>query len=231
LPGIRLTSFRCAAAEIDLSRIPGSETGRGISGKQPVPPVIESRIGDLMLTHFGISGPVALRMSLAIGIALEDGPVSVSIDLRPDLGVDEHRQLLQSDLDRFGKRSCRNILKTMLPEKLVEPIVQMSGIGADKRGHEISSLDRERLLGLLKSLRFNIRAPLPMAEALVTAGGVSLKEVDPRTMASRLVKGLYFGGEVLDLDADTGGFNLQAAFSTGWTAGESAAMFAGGDPT
>jgi hypothetical protein len=108
---------------------------------------------------------------------------------------------------------------------MIDPFVTMSGIPAEKVGSQITAEEREGLLGLLKSLRFNIKSALPMAAAMVTAGGVSLKEIDPRTMASRLVKGLFFCGEVMDIDADTGGFNLQAAFSTGYVAGESAAEF------
>jgi len=107
---------------------------------------------------------------------------------------------------------------------MVDPFVQMTGVPGDKPGHQIDAEERERLLRLLKSLRFNIRGPLSMEAAIVAAGGVSLKEIDPRTMASCLVKGLFFCGEVMDLDADTGGYNLQAAFSTGFVAGESAAL-------
>jgi predicted Rossmann fold flavoprotein len=223
LSSARLTAFQCLADEIDVSMAPRTDTGRGIPGKRPRPPVIESRTGDIMLTHFGLSGPVTLLMSLAIVDSLEHGPVSVSIDLKSEISVDELRRRLQSDFDAFGKRSYRNILKTLLPEKLVGPFVEMSGIPAEKRGHEINAEERERLLGKLKSLRFNIKSPRPMSEALVTAGGVSLKEMDPHTMESRLVKGLYLCGEVTDLDAETGGYNLQAAFSTGWVAGENAA--------
>jgi predicted Rossmann fold flavoprotein len=106
---------------------------------------------------------------------------------------------------------------------MIEPFIEMSGIPADRPGHQISAAEREKLLSLLKALRFNIQGPLPMTAAIVTAGGVALKEIDPRTMASRLVPGLFFCGEVMDIDADTGGYNLQAAFSTGFVAGEAAA--------
>jgi predicted flavoprotein YhiN len=107
---------------------------------------------------------------------------------------------------------------------MVDPFVEMTAIPPDKHGHEIDVEERERLLRLLKSLRFNIKGSLPITSAMVTAGGVSLKEIDPRNMASRLIKGLYFCGEVMDLDGDTGGYNLQAAFSTGYIAGEQAAL-------
>ena len=225
LRNVRLTAYRCAADEIKPLVAPGRDSGRGIIGKCPRPPAIESRMGEMMMTHFGIGGPITLQMSLAIVDALEHGPVSVSIDLKPALSVYELRQRLQRDFDRYSKRSYRHILKGLLPQKLVGPFIEMTGIPSDKRGHQITAEERERLLCLLKSLRFNIKAPLPLAAAMVTAGGVSLKEIDPRTMASRLVKGLYFCGEVMDIDAETGGYNLQAAFSTGYVAGESAARF------
>mgnify|MGYP001264331188 CR=1 FL=1 len=226
LRNVRLTAFQCEAEDISLPMIPTRDVGRGIMGKRPRLPIIESRIGEMMITHFGIGGPITLQISLAIVEALEHGPVSASIDLKPTLSAQELRQRLQRDFDRYSKRSYRNILKELLPQNLVEPFVEMTGIPPDKRGHQIIAEERERLLGLIKSLRFNIKAPLPLAAAMVTAGGVSLKEVDPRTMASRLTAGLYFCGEVMDIDAETGGYNLQAAFSTGYVAGQNAAVFA-----
>jgi predicted flavoprotein YhiN len=112
---------------------------------------------------------------------------------------------------------------------MIDVFVELSAIPPDRPGSQITAGERERLLWLVKSLRFNIRGPLPLSAAIVTAGGVSLKEIDPRTMASRLVPGLYFCGEVMDLDADTGGYNLQAAFSTGYVAGEEAASYVKSD--
>ncbi len=228
LRNVRLTAFQCSADEIDPSLTPRSDLGRGIRGRYPRPPIIESRMGEMMITHFGIGGPITLQMSLAIVDALEHGVVSVSIDLKPALDRKQLCQRLQRDFDRYSKRSYRHILKGLLPSKMVEPFVEMTGIPPDKRGHQINAEERERLLHLLKSLRFNIKSPLPLTSAMVTAGGVSLKEIDPRSMASRLVKGLYFCGEVMDIDADTGGYNLQAAFSTGYVAGESAAILVRG---
>ncbi|MFH1382333.1 MAG: NAD(P)/FAD-dependent oxidoreductase [Chloroflexota bacterium] len=223
LRNVRLTAFQCAADDIDARLMPSKDTGRGIPGKRPRPPVIESRMGEMMMTHFGLGGPVILQMSLAIVEALERGPVSVSIDLKPALSDEKLDERLQRDFDRYSKRSYRNLLKELLPQKIIEPFIGMTGISPDKPGHQIVAAERERVRRLLKSLRFNIKAPLPLASAMVTAGGVSLQEIDPRTMASRLVEGLYFCGEVMDIDAETGGYNLQAAFSTGYIAGESAA--------
>ncbi|MFC2018182.1 NAD(P)/FAD-dependent oxidoreductase [Chloroflexota bacterium] len=228
LRNIRLTAYQCSTDEIDSSLTPNADFGRGISDKQPPWPVIESRMGEMMIAHFGIGGPVTLLMSLTIVDALEKGPVSVSIDLKPALDKKILRQRLQRDFDQYGKRSYRNILKGLLPQKMVDPFVKMTGVPPDRPGHQINSEERERLLLLLKSFRFNIKGPLSIASALVTAGGVSLKEIDPRTMASRLVEGIYFCGEIMDLDGDTGGYNLQAAFSTGYVAGESAALRATG---
>ncbi len=108
---------------------------------------------------------------------------------------------------------------------MIEPFIGITAIPAEKMGHQITAAEREKILQTLKSLRFNIQSPLPPTSAMVTAGGVSLKEIDPYTMASKLIKGLYFCGEVMDIDAETGGYNLQAAFSTGYVAGESAAAF------
>ena len=225
LRNVRLTAFQCRADEIDSSLTPTRDMGRGTGHEKAPWPIIESRRGEMMITHFGISGPITLQMSLAIVDALQKGPVSVSIDLQPDLSEQQLHQLLQRDFELHGKRSFKRIISDLLPRKMVEPFVAMTSIPTDKLVNQISIGERKRLVSLLKSLRFNIKGPLPLDAAMVTAGGVSLKEIDPRTMASRLVAGLYFCGEVLDLDADTGGYNLQAAFSTGYVAGEQAAKF------
>jgi predicted Rossmann fold flavoprotein len=182
-------------------------------------------MGEMMITHFGIGGPITLLMSLAIVDALRRGPVSVSIDLKAALDRGELRKRLQRDFDRFSKKACRNIMSGLVPAKMVDPLLLMTGIPPDKPGCQLNAEEREKLLEQLKSLRFNIKQPLPMLSAIVTAGGISLKEIDPQTMASRKLKGLYFCGEVIDIDADTGGYNLQAAFSTGFLAGEQAAVY------
>jgi hypothetical protein len=226
LRNVRMTAFRLPAEQIDPSLTPAKDYGRGIDGKKRRGPLIESRLGEMLFTHFGIGGPITLLMSLSIVDALAEGPVSVAIDLKPALTAEELRTRLQRDFDRFGKRGFRSLLAGLLPHKMIEPFLEMTCIPPERPGHQIDAGERERLAALLKSLRFNIKGPLPLSSAIVTAGGVSLKEVDPRTMASRLVPGLFFCGEVLDLDADTGGYNLQAAFSTGTAAGEAAAAFA-----
>ncbi|MDP3097830.1 MAG: aminoacetone oxidase family FAD-binding enzyme, partial [Syntrophales bacterium] len=223
LRNVRLTAFRGPAGAIDPALTPSNEAGRGLGQRRKKGPVIESRMGEMLFTHFGIGGPITLLMSLSVVDALAEGPVSVAIDLKPALTAEELRVRLQRDFDRFGKRGFRSLLAGLLPRKMIEPFIEMTGIPAEKPGHQISAAEREKLLGLLKALRFNIRGALPMTAAIVTAGGVALGEIDPRTMASRLVSGLFFCGEVMDIDADTGGYNLQAAFSTGFVAGEEAA--------
>jgi predicted flavoprotein YhiN len=223
LKNVRLTAFQCSADKIDPSLTPSHDYGRGTGNTSPKPPVIESRLGEMMMTHFGIGGPITLQMSLAVVDALEKGPVSVSIDLKPGLSYQQLRLRLQRDFDEFGKRSFRHILNGLLPQTMIDPIIKLTGIPPEKPAHQINAEEKETISQQLKSLRFNIKSSLPLASAMVTAGGVSLKEIDPYTMESRLVKGLYFCGEVMDIDADTGGFNLQAAFSTGWVAGEEAA--------
>jgi hypothetical protein len=223
LKNVRLTAWRGAADRIDLSASPIYDCGRGITGRQPKAPLIESRQGEMMMTHFGIGGPITLQMSLAVVDSLSEGLVSVSIDLKPALTPAKLRERLQRDFDSGGKKTFRNILHALLPQKMIEPMIELSGIPSEKNGFQIDSGEKERLVTLLKGLRFNVRRALPIEAAIVTAGGVALNEIDPRTMQSRLVRGLYFCGEVLDIDGDTGGFNLQAAFSTGFLAGDSAA--------
>jgi len=225
LKNVRLTAFR---GKIDLfspAFVPQEDVGRGLERIRKKGVVIESRMGEMLFTHFGIGGPITLLMSLAVVDALAEGPVSVAIDLKPALSFEELRARLQRDFDAGGKRSFRNLLPGLLPHKMIEPFIQMCSIPAERTGSQITAPERDRLLALLKGLCFTIKGPLPLNSAIVTAGGVSLAEIDPRTMASRLVGGLFFCGEVMDIDADTGGYNLQAAFSTGHLAGESAAAF------
>jgi predicted flavoprotein YhiN len=222
LKDVRLTAYQCEADRIDPFLALKADCGRGLGGRKPPKPVIESRTGEMMITHFGIGGPITLLMSLSIVDALERGPVSVSIDLFPTLDHSHLQQRLQGEFDRHGSRFLRHLLDGLLPHKLVDPFLETTGLPPDRQGHQMTVAERERLTHLVKSLRFNIKAPLPISAATVTAGGVSLDKIDPKTMASRLVKGLYFCGEVMDLDADTGGYNLQAAFSTGYVAGEEA---------
>ncbi len=182
------------------------------------------RFGEMLFTHFGVSGPIILSLSRHVVDALRLGQrVSISIDLKPALDERKLDARLLRDLDAHGKRQFRTLLKELLPAKLIPVCIDLTSISPYKVGHQITAQERKRLRMWLKDFRLEVTGHRPFAEAIVTAGGVDTREVDPRTMASRLVEGLYFAGEVLDVDADTGGYNLQAAFSTGWLAGRSAA--------
>lgn len=180
--------------------------------------------GEMLFTHFGISGPVILSMSGRIVDALLDKKeVSLSIDLKPALDERKLDARLLRELNDHGKQKYKTLLKKLLPNKMISVCTDLTGISPDKVCHQITADERKRLRLWLKDLRLEVNGHRPIEEAIITAGGVNIKEVDPRTMCSKLVKNLYFAGEVLDINADTGGFNLQAAFSTGWLAGRSAA--------
>lgn len=179
--------------------------------------------GEMLFTHFGVSGPMILSISRQVVDALrQKQKVSFSIDLVPDLNERELNLRLLEDLKIYGKRKFGTFLGGLLPRKLIPVCTDLTGISPDKLGHQITAEERNRLRGWLKDFHLEVTGHRPLTEAMITAGGVDTKEIDPRTMESRLVKGLYFAGEVLDVDADTGGYNLQAAFSTGWLAGRSA---------
>jgi hypothetical protein len=180
--------------------------------------------GEMLFTHFGLSGPTVLSQSRQAVDALRLGhSVRISIDLKPALDERKLDARLLRDLDAHGKQQFRTLLKGLLPRKLIPVCLDLTGISPEKLAHQITAQERKRLRAWLKDFRLQVTGHRSFAEAIITAGGVDTREVDPRTMASRLVEGLYFAGEVLDVDADTGGYNLQAAFSTGWLAGRSAA--------
>jgi predicted Rossmann fold flavoprotein len=184
---------------------------------------VTRQFGEMLFTHFGVSGPIILTLSAQAVDRLGQGELELSINLKPALSDEQLDRRLQRDFDRFGKRAFRNILKELLPRKMIALFVRLTGIPPGKPGHQITAAERKRLFDLLRDFRLTIVGHRPIAEAIVTAGGVSTREIDPRTMESRLVRGLYFCGEVLGINADTGGYNLQAAFSTGYVAGQSAA--------
>lgn len=184
--------------------------------------------GEMLFTHYGVSGPIILTLSGPAVQRLGQGRLEMSINLKPALSAEKLDARLQRDLDQFGKRIYRNLLKGLLPQKMIDVVVDRSGIPPDKPAHQITAEERERLRELLHDFRLEISGHRPLEEAIVTAGGVDTAQIDPRTMASRLVGGLYFAGEVMNVQADTGGYNLQAAFSTGYVAGRAAAEALGG---
>ncbi|MGD8815271.1 MAG: NAD(P)/FAD-dependent oxidoreductase [Anaerolineales bacterium] len=181
--------------------------------------------GEMLFTHFGVSGPIILTLSRKVVDALREGKrVDLSIDLKPALDEKKLDARLLRDLDASGKQQFHTLLKGLLPRKLIPVCVEQTQIPIDRLNNQITSDDRKRLRKWLKDFCMHVTGHRGFEAAIITAGGVSTHEVDPHTMASKLVKGLYFAGEVLDIDADTGGYNLQAAFSTGWVAGRDAAL-------
>jgi predicted Rossmann fold flavoprotein len=181
--------------------------------------------GEMLFTHFGLSGPVVLSLSKQVVDALHSGGrVHISIDLKPALSEEKLDARLLRELEIHSKRQVHTLLKELLPAKLVPVCLELTGLPGDKPAHQLTAPERRRLRLWLKDFRLEVSGHRSFAQAIITAGGVDLRQVDPRSMESRLVLGLYFAGELLDLDADTGGYNLQAAFSTGWLAGRSAAL-------
>ncbi len=185
---------------------------------------IASESGDLMFTHYGVSGPVVLALSGAVVEHLDKGEqVALSVNLMPDLdgrGVDD---LLLRTFARSGRKQLATVIGGLVPKALAGVLADAGGIAADRPCGGITASERKRLVALLSDMRLAVKRARPIAEAIVTRGGVDLKEVDPRTMESKKVRGLSFCGEVLDVDGRTGGFNLQAAFSTARLAASRAA--------
>ena len=180
--------------------------------------------GEMVFTGFGVSGPIILTLSRGIVGALRAGrAVTLTIDLKPALDHPTLDARLLREIEASPKRHVQNLLKELLPSKLVPVCVDLVGLPAHQPAHQITAEERKRLRLWLKGFRLEVTDHRPLRHAIVTAGGVDTAEVDPHTMASRVIDGLYFAGEVLDIDAETGGYNLQAASSTGWGAGRAAA--------
>jgi predicted Rossmann fold flavoprotein len=180
--------------------------------------------GDILFTKKGISGPLALSCSGRIVDILNAGKkVSVEIDLMPDLTEEKLLSSLNKTITTYPRKSAKNLLSGLLPKRLTTILTAMAGIDADKTANSINANERKALTGAMKNMPLCIKGPVSPDLGMITKGGVSVKDIDPRTMQSRTIKGLYFAGEVIDIDADSGGFNLQAAFSTGYLAGQSAA--------
>ena len=175
--------------------------------------------GEMLFTHFGVSGPVILSASRHIILTIEEG-YKLYIDLKPAMDEKKLDARILRDFEKFANKDFVNSLDELLPQKLIPVIVQLAEIDPRKKVNSITKEERKRLLGLIKALPLTITGVTGYNEAVVTCGGIETDEIDPSTMESKLVKNLHFAGEVLDVDAYTGGFNLQIAFSTGYTAGE-----------
>ena len=176
--------------------------------------------GEMLFTHFGVSGPIILSLSRQIALDLKAGKtVELSINLKPALTREQLDKRICRDFAKYSRKQIKNALGDLLPSKMIEDVIDLAFIDGDKFVNQISREERERLVDLLQNLTITITRTRPLSEAIVTGGGISTKEINPKTMESRLIRGLYCIGEVVDVDAFTGGYNLQAAFSMGYAAG------------
>ncbi len=187
--------------------------------------VIYDDFGELLFTHFGVSGPTVLSGSAHIirykdiDELLEQGKITLVIDLKPALDKEKLDDRILRDFEKEKNKCFKNSLDELLPQKIITPIIELSGINPDKKVNEISKIERHKLIDLLKAFKITISGFRPVEEAIVTAGGINIKEINPKSMESKIISGLFFAGEIIDVDAYTGGFNLQIAYSTGYTAG------------
>ena len=181
--------------------------------------------GEMMFTHFGVSGPTILSSSAhlvrykKIEEKLKNRKIILKIDLKPALTEEKLDERVLRDFRKENNKQFKNSLNKLLPQKLIQPIIKKSSINPNKKVNEITKEERRRLVKLLKEFIIEIKRFRPIEEAIITSGGINIKEINPKTMESKKIKGLYFAGEIIDVDAYTGGFNLQIAYSTGYVAG------------
>ena len=187
--------------------------------------VLYEDFGEMIFTHFGISGPTILSSTSHllrvknINEKLKNGEIKLIIDLKPALYKEKLDLRIRRDFEKEINKKFRNSLDNLLPKKMIDIVINLSKINPEKKVNEITKEERNTLVNLLKEFKVTLKGFRPIEEAIVTAGGINIKEIDPKTMESKLIKGLFFAGEIIDVDAYTGGFNLQIAYSTGYTSG------------
>ena len=185
---------------------------------------VAEEFGEMLFTHFGVSGPIILSLSRLVTQQLKaKSNVELVINLKPALTQEVLDKRIQRDFEKFNRKQVKNSLNELLPSKLIDIVIDLAYLDPDKMINAVTREERLRLGEIISHLSLTVTKPRPIAEAIVTAGGVNTKEINPKTMESKLVKGLFFAGELIDVDGYTGGYNLQAAFSTGHVAGENAA--------
>ena len=229
--GIEVTNIRGSIIPIEAekvcSRMQGvslRNVGILIEDKSKNKKIYED-FGELMFTHFGVSGPTILSSSAHliryknIDELMSDGKIVLKIDLKPALTEEQLNNRVLRDFEEFKNKKFQNSLDKLLPQKLIPVIIEKSKINPDKKVNEITKEERKKLIEVLKCFEIKLTKFRPIEEGIVTAGGIKISEINPKTMESKKIKGLYFAGEVIDVDAYTGGFNLQIAYSTGYTAG------------
>lgn len=180
--------------------------------------VLYTEFGEMLFTHFGISGPIVLSGSRVVNM---NKNLTAVINLKPALSVDELDKRLQKDFSKYINKNFKNSLDELLPQKLIGVIITLSEINPDKKVNLITKDERKKLVHIIQNFTLNISGLRPIAEAIITVGGIDVKDIDPSTMKSKIIENLYFAGEMIDVDAYTGGFNMQIAFSTGFIAGTS----------
>ena len=188
--------------------------------------IIYEDFGEMLFTHFGVSGPIILSGSAHlvryknIDNLLKNKKIKLSIDLKPALSEERLDERVLRDFEKISNKQYKNSLEKLLPQKMINTIIELSEINPEKKVNEVTKNERLKIVKILKNLELTIQGFRPIDEAIVTCGGINIKEINPKTMESKIVNGLYFAGEVIDVDAYTGGFNLQIAYSTGYTAGK-----------
>ena len=185
--------------------------------------ILYTDFGEMMFTHFGVTGPVILSASSHL-VGRDISELTLSIDLKPALDEKKLDQRLLTDFTKNANRDFINSLSELLPSKLIEPFVSLTGIDPHKKVNSVTKEERRKILELLRGFKISLSGVRPIEEAIITSGGIDVKEISPKTMESKLVGGLYFAGEIIDVDAYTGGYNLQIAFSTGYLAGLNSAI-------
>lgn len=179
--------------------------------------------GEMMFTHFGVTGPVIISSSShlvrykRIEELLKEEEIELSIDLKPALDIEKLDLRIRRDFEELKNKNFKNSLDKLLPQKMIKQVIELSKINPEKKVNEITKEERQKLGNIIKEFKLTISKFRPIEEAIITSGGISTKEIEPKTMESKIIKGLYFAGEIIDVDAYTGGFNLQIAFSTGYT--------------
>lgn len=225
--GHNITEIKPSLVPLEVYEVDTVKAMQGLSLKNVEIKIIEpnknrnivTEFGEMLFTHFGVSGPIILSSSAHLRKYTIDG-LKLYIDLKPALTSEQLDKRIQSDFKKYINKHFANSLEELLPAKMIPVIVERSGIDPHKQVNSVQHDERTKLVKLIKEFDLTLSKARPVEEAIITSGGVSVKEINPSTMESKIVKGLYFAGEVVDVDAYTGGFNLQIAFSTGFLAGQ-----------
>ena len=234
--GHSITKIRPSLVPLEVLEMKMCKQMQGLSLKNVAIKIIEEKskktiyedFGEMLFTHFGVSGPIILSSSAHliryknIDTLLKENGVSLYIDLKPALTYEKLNKRIQSDFEKLKNKQFKNSLDMLLPKKLIPNIKEKSQISQEKKVNEITKIERTKLVELIKNFKLTISNFRPIEEAIITAGGIDIKQINSSTMESKIIEGLFFAGEIIDVDAYTGGFNLQIAYSTGYLSGKKA---------